>query len=463
MNKKLSIVLNVILIVAGLLLDKEIMIADMPMVYIVISAVGLVYSFFVIRDDRTAIFDCIRAKYVPMCLLTVLGIWCLIVTVYSTVISFEGEIAKAGIYLAIFALAVIGIRTIVHGMNYDRFYILIAAASGAVISVLTIIYDISQYEWILNIFPMISDRCRISSVLLITDMAVAFWYLEENRNIIRYILMLIAIITDIVMVVNGEYLSVTLLVGFYLLVPIMLITTKLNVKRTAYMLLALVLVTGNMCLLPYCFENINFEIGLAIDGSIYLDIILAVAGFFFFLYWDKLPEKVDESRLILSKFKKGLSILVGFYAVVILSVLFAKEEILVMADEDTGGAIKKLFGPMLLQISKGNTISYAIDKTDILTLILLMLIVLIFVFGGIEHYTETGQKASMTLLIAIVTIAGMIIRKMSLGTFTVSYIFILITAYSNEKSAKIKKARVNIDNIKALLGEELESSYEKIN
>ena len=92
-----------------------------------------------------------------------------------------------------------------------------------------------------------------------------------------------------------------------------------------------------------------------------------------------------------------------------------------------------------------------------------MLIVLIFVFGGIEHYTETGQKASMTLLIAIVTIAGMIIRKMSLGTFTVSYIFILITAYSNEKSAKIKKARVNIDNIKALLGEEVESSYEKIN
>ena len=446
MSKKLSLVLNEILIASGILLSRELKLLEMPVLYIVISVIGLIYLFFLVRDDGQKVWNFFRERYWPVRLLLLLAIWNLLMTIYYA-ISYTGNIESMGLSLSIFALAVIGIYIVIHGIDYNRGYLYLTLIIGILVSVFSFVFDYFKFEW-------------ISTILLLANMIATLLFLEARGKALQYIYLLCGIVTDILLNLNNNYLGITVLGTFYIAIPIVLINSKANIKKSGIMLMTLMLITSNMSLIPFCIEDSKIAVALSLEESIYLDVVIAVLSLLFFNYWDKLPEKVDENLLLLNRFRKGITLFGIGYVFTIVSILCAKDSILSFPEEGIKGGVKLLFIPLIQSLKSENMISYMIEQIDFVSLVLILLVLIGFLFFGYLRRKKYQSSINGIFLIAIVFVAEMAMWKMNSGMMAVNYIFILLASYSNTEQRNIKRIPLNIYNIREILGESMENADE---
>lgn len=446
MTKKLSILLNGILIASGMVFSDELRLAGMPASYIAILLVGLGYFFFLIRDEGKKILDLFRGKYVPVVLLMTLGVWSFLMMIYSAIADTSGEVDLIGQYLAIFFLTVMGLYLAIKGIKFSKVYLVVALVSGMVVSILSFWFDYFSVE-------------DSSAIFLLTNFVASVLYLDEKRKVFKYIFLVCTFLIDILLNLKGEYVQIVLLIAFYLAVPIILVTSKKNVKCAGTLLLVLLIITSNMCLVPYVFDKSEVEVALTFEGSIYLDAVIAVGAFLFYSYWDKLPENVDEEKLILRRFKRGIFTSLCVYVFAIGSAVLGKEMILSLDDEGILGGIKSLFSPLLNSLSTENVISSSIENMNIFALVLMLIIFTRFLLKGYENSKES-KDSGQCLLVASFSFFAMMIMKMDFGRIEIVFFYTMVTAFVDAEKRKIKRIPVSIENIRELISEHLENRDE---
>lgn len=423
-----------------MILSNELKLEGMPIIYVVISLVGLVYLFFLVRDDRNKLLSFIKEKYLPIRLLTILGAWNLGRTVYLAITNIGGDVEVLGLPISIFALSIVGLSMVVNGADYSKAYLLVILVTGALTVTFAFCFELFKFEW-------------ISELIILTNMVASILYLEEKRKFLQYVFLICMALADVLLVMKGEYLGIAFLGAFYILIPIVSINTKGNIKRTGLMLLMLMLITSNMCLVQFFFEELSGETALTLEGSIYLDVLIAIAGMFFFNYWEKLPENVDEDKLILRRFRTGLVSFFIAYVFVLVSVIIGKETILSFTDEGAKGGIKMLFSPLLMSLNGENMLAHLIEKIDLFSIVLILFIFIRFVMSGNERTKQSTFVLRDMFLVSSSFLVVTVFWKLNYGAIVAAYLLLLVVAFTNESPREIKKIPVNIDNIKRLLGD----------
>lgn len=461
MTKRLNVLLNGIMLASGMLICDEFELVEMPILYLVILIVGLIYLFFLVRDDRTRMYELINGRYFPVYIFLALGIWSLL-RFFCLIFTDSGsDFSAIAFYMFIFSLAIIGIYVVIHGFEFNVSYLVIMSISGVVISLCSICVDIFKIDFIDNLLPMINDQRQLSAVFWLTNMCVSVLFVLNDGIFYQLFCIGTGALTEILLIYYGAYLQLAVLVAFLLAIPVFLVATKRSVQRVGIMLGILVFLICNSSLVPYLIEGVELETTLSLDGSIFLDIVVVFVIIVFFNYWNKLPENVNANLLVLRRFRKAIVFLETMYVCVIVGTILAKEQIMELKDEGVVRGVKSLLVPLLGALENENMISYGLEKIDIVSMILLLIVFIRFALKGYERTKKIKVWSGIYFLLTEFVILGMLLWKVNMGIMTIAYIFVLLASFGNDEPRKIWTIPVNIENIKELLGDHLENLNEK--
>lgn len=142
-----------------------------------------------------------------------------------------------------------------------------------------------------NLRPLLQDEQALTAFLLLTGMIAAGKYCETEDKVKKHFYFMAALSGNFLLFVNGNIVGKALM-GFFF--PVLLLLhepTKAFVKRVMEIAFTYFFLWANMPLVTRIFPKLLEEKPYSMEGGVFLELLMAVAGVFFFSYWEKLGEE----------------------------------------------------------------------------------------------------------------------------------------------------------------------------
>lgn len=141
-------------------------------------------------------------------------------------------------------------------------------------------------------------------------------YCSAKDKVKQKFYFIIALAGYFLLFINRNVISIVLMGSCFMFFLLVYEPQREFVKRIMQMAFVYFFMLSNMSLLVNYTKLIQVECQYSLENSVYLELVIALAGVFFFSYWDKLPE--DEDRL-LYEFQNAIKwILVGMSIILFL-------------------------------------------------------------------------------------------------------------------------------------------------
>ncbi|MDE7285211.1 MAG: hypothetical protein K2N85_16755, partial [Lachnospiraceae bacterium] len=167
-----------------------------------------------------------------------------------------------------------------------------------------------------NLQPLIKDEQALASFLLLINVIATGEYCSAKDKVKQKFYFIIALVGYFLLFINRNVISIVLMGICFMFFFLVYEPQREFIKRIMQMAFVYFFMLSNMSLLVNYTKLIKVECQYSLENSVYMELIIALAGVFFFSYWDKLPE--DEDRL-LYEFQNAIKwILVGMSIILFL-------------------------------------------------------------------------------------------------------------------------------------------------
>ena len=123
-------------------------------------------------------------------------------------------------------------------------------------------------------------------------------------------------------------------------------TTAGLVKRDMQLLFIYLFLLSNMSLLTNYTKVIQANVSFDLEHSVYIELLLAIGGVFFFTQWDKIPEGIDLERLVTRKLRRMFRFLMIAIEIVFVGFILGGEKWKELPDKIGTGMIKSFAVPL---------------------------------------------------------------------------------------------------------------------
>lgn len=147
-----------------------------------------------------------------------------------------------------------------------------------------------------NLQPLIKDEQALASFLLLINVIATGEYCSAKDKVKQKFYFIIALAGYFLLFINRNVIGIVLMGICFILFLLIYEPQREFVKRIMQMAFVFFFMLSNMSLFVNYTKLINVECQYSLENSVYLDLVIALAGVFFFSYWDKLPE--DEEKLL---------------------------------------------------------------------------------------------------------------------------------------------------------------------
>ncbi|MBD5460252.1 MAG: hypothetical protein HDR26_04820 [Lachnospiraceae bacterium] len=145
-------------------------------------------------------------------------------------------------------------------------------------------------SYTVNLQPLLDDKQALCSLLLLISAAAGELYCREKDQTKRIFCLIMAACGYFLLFLVRDIIGMALLgISF----PISILAHKPErkyIQRIMQLLFLYFFMMSNMCLLTNYTSLIKTEVSYSLENSIYLDLIIAIAGSIFFAWWDRLPQ-----------------------------------------------------------------------------------------------------------------------------------------------------------------------------
>lgn len=255
---------------------------------------------------------------------------------------------------------------------------------------------------------------------------------------------LISAIGFFVLLINYNIASLWLMTVFFLATPILMRPTAELVKRNMQLCFVFLFMMSNMSLLTNYTELIDKEMSLSLEHSVYLDLLIAVGGVFFFKYWDKIPEKINREKLIMIKMRRGFIFVLKLVGIVFLIFVMGGGRWKKLPDTMGTSMVKSFAVPLVNEIGNSkNTWIYCIENSSISVLILLIFTVLL-IRRLIINYSFAKSLTSSFLILAIVFFMETFFFVPSINVLPIHMLILVMAAFYQEEEQRVVTRKINL-------------------
>nr|WP_297768296.1 O-antigen polymerase [uncultured Butyrivibrio sp.] len=244
--------------------------------------------------------DGLRKISVGKRMLSVFGIFVLILLLFAVQMSkVDRELGHTYLYIGMFLLP-FGVSFI----RQERIYymqIFLAAWSLVYISILR--YVITGTATILGVETLLKSPAKFIPSVLLCCAISSFLYIIEKRKNRQNIYLAFAAISMVVLFMYGDMAAFMILFLYLMCLQFLRKPTVSFIKRNLILIFAFAFCASNTPLISY-FGIKGYTKEFDLEYSIYIDIIIAVAGLFITSYWEKIPKDHDEDHTVMTRFSK---------------------------------------------------------------------------------------------------------------------------------------------------------------
>ena len=287
----------------------------------------------------------------------------------------------------------------------------------------------SSYFLLLSMFAVY--RCctckdRLRSWFYLSVSVVAFFSLFLNHNIISFWLMII----------------------YFIAMTVMFRPTALFVKKDMQMLFLFVLMLSNMSLLTGYTQVIVKELSYSLEYSVYLDLLLAIGAFFFFHYWDRIPEGINLERLVMRKMRRGYQLLLKIICILFFGIVLGLDKWKELGD----GAFATAFAGFAVTLSDSLRQTESIFYTCFRDIGIAgsIFIIIFFILLADRMYRKFSFDRPVTgnmILISSIFMIQLFFWKPAVNTLAVYFIIFFGAAFNIEERVKVTSIKIRKEEL----------------
>ncbi len=185
----------------------------------------------------------------------------------------------------------------------NRYYMQILSASYIIIYLSIYKYIFTGTATIIGIENLLGTAYKIIPMLLLSCLVNAFLYITEDNDKWQKFYLVLLTAGFVILFLYGDMAAFMIMLFFLMGMQFLRTPTISFMKKNMILLFLYAFCASNAPLLTYFnAQGLNKEFDL--EYSIYIDILIAVAGLFITSYWEKLPKDQDADSTLMTRFSK---------------------------------------------------------------------------------------------------------------------------------------------------------------
>lgn len=225
----------------------------------------------------------------------------------------------------------------------------------------------------------VADSGGIASFLLLPCMVSTYQYCMCRDRLRSWFYLMTAVISYFTLFLNHNIVSFWLMAVVFLAIPLVLRTTAGLVKRDMQLLFIYLFLLSNMSLLINYTELIRADISFELEHSVYIELLLAIGGAFFFTQWDKIPEGIDLERLVTRKLRRMFRFLMIAIEIVFAGFILGGEIWKELPDKIGTGMIKSFAIPLAGEAGNATSGFLMMLRQDVIGSVLILVIAVLLI------------------------------------------------------------------------------------
>ena len=252
--------------------------------------------------------------------------------------------------------------------------------SGLLVIIAMLLYYLCGVQSTGILSAIMNDSGECASYLLLPCAACVFRYnmCRDQRSSLFYLLT--AAMGFFTLLINHNIISLWLMSLVFFAAPVLMKPTAEFVKRDTQIGFLFFFMMSNMGLLTNYTQLIQKEIAISLEQSLYMDLLIAAAGVFFYIYWSMNPEGVDRDRLVMNNLRRGYASALLLIGIIFLSIVAGGDRWRELPDTKGAAMLKSFAIPLVDEIKNcKNAWIYCMGKNSACFLIILVLTTLLAV------------------------------------------------------------------------------------
>lgn len=345
-------------------------------------------------------------------------------------ISFDAEMLI--IALAIFSLVYMD------GVKFPKYYFELLLYSGLVVFVGLLYRYLCNSEFARPIGLIANDSSAIASYTLMICILSVWCYCRCGDRLHSLFYAGTAIIGFMVLIINNHILSIWIITGVFIAIPVLFRPTAELVRRDMQMLFIFCLLLSNMSLITNYTGIIQADLQLSLERSVYLDMIFAITAFFFFGYWERIPRNVDLRKLVVVKMRRGYQLILRAFGIIFAGFIIGGDRWKQLPDGIMLSAVKNFAIPLVESVKQSKSMFVTCLEHQGLIGTGMILIFLILMITKIQkNFSFDKPITGFFILISDVFLIQMLFWTPAINSLPIYFIFFLLAAFYKEDRERV--------------------------
>lgn len=298
----------------------------------------------------------------------------------------------------------------------------------------------------------VADSGGIASFLLLPCMVSTYQYCMCRDRLRSWFYLMTAVISYFTLFLNHNIVSFWLMAVVFLAIPLVLRTTAGLVKRDMQLLFIYLFLLSNMSLLTNYTKVIQANVSFDLEHSVYIELLLAIGGVFFFTQWDKIPEGIDLERLVTRKLRRMFRFLIIAIEIVFVGFILGGEKWKELPDKIGTGMIKSFAVPLAGEAGNVTSGFLMMLRQDIIGSALILVIAVLLIIRIRKNHNFGKSVTNILGLFSAVFGVEILLWMPCAWSLPFYLMIVVLAAFYKEEIIKVTGIKINFSK---------EGAYEK--
>ena len=410
---------------------------------LLVAAMGaLLYSFLLIHKNEWEF----RRQYqrVDLAFMALMGyeffrvIWKMLFADGESSISYDWEVL-------IISLSVVYLICSVN-VVFDKTYFDALIFSGLIVFGCLLFHFLCGSGMDAILAVMAQDKYATASYILLVCIISLYQYCRCRDKMRSCFYVGTSVVGYLVLFLNHSVLSIWLMALVFIGLPMWIRPTAELIKRDMQLFFLYAFLLSNMSLLTEYTGLVRTEVSFSLEQSVYLDLMLAAGGIWFFNSWDKIPEGVDPERLVLRKMKRGYQFLLKTLTIIFAGFLIGGVHWKSLPDGMAMSALKGFAVPLVEEVQGTKSFFYMVIEEQGVTGGILILILCSLATARLKrNYSYDKPDTGIMVLLSTLFLLQMLFWKMSINTLPIYFVFLAFAILYKEERERVSSTKIKFE------------------
>lgn len=324
------------------------------------------------------------------------------------------------------------------GIVLHKYYLDITLYTGLLVFGLLLYRYLCDISFGSIIFFIAEDESAIAAyaILICTIATVQYCQCRDKMRSIFYFG--VSVTGFFVLFINHNLVSICMMLTVFIAIPVLFRPVARLVKRDMQLFFTYMFLLSNMSLLTNYMKLIQKELTFNIENSVYLDLLIAIGGIVFLLYWDRIPEGMDLEQLVLRKMRRGYLFFLKTMAIFFAAILLNGERWRELPDSMLLLPLKRFAVALWEEVGRGESVFFlSFEKQGVMGGFLLLVFSSLIIARLRKNYHIDKPLTITLILISGLFLLQLLFWKPAINSLPIYFMILIFAAFYQEKRKEV--------------------------